>query len=224
MTVEGYCGLFGSGKTLAMVMHAYKARQRNPDLPVMTNLGILNLPGAPVQFLQQARSQEQMFAMLNEFRCCDGFGPEGDLEHRETCNGRGALLLLDEVGVYLPARAWAKMPGELVWKWQQLRKDGIDLLWTTIRPNNVVKDLRDITSETHWCTSWRRFGFFTLRHYAYTQVNDRTCYQGRSYLFFRPGLAGKLYNTMGKVSGAHFLDGRAKLAQSEAGQAPIVTP
>ena len=195
MTVEGYCGLFGSGKTYAMVMEAYNARQRNPEVPVMTNLGRLDLPGAPVTLLGGGQTMDAMMAALIAFS-----------------NG---YLLLDEVGVFLPSRLWSKMPIELTWKWAQLRKDAVELRWTCIRPSNCVKDLRDITFETHWCSSWRRLGFFSLQHYSYTAVGDKRYYQSMSWKRFRPALAGRLYDTMGKVKAPEFLVGRVPAVTSQ---------
>ena len=182
MTVKGYCGLFGSGKTYAAVMEIYGQRKRNNWLPVMTNLGRLNLPGVPVDYLSIGEGEEGLEEMWEKLR---GF--------------KQGILLLDEVGVFLPARLWNKIPVYLSQKWAQLRKDGVDLLWSCIRPSNAVKDLRDITFETYWCTSWQRFGFFVLTAYSYTSVGDKRYYQGRHMRWFRPGLAGRLYDTYGKV-------------------------
>ena len=193
MSVEGYCGLFGSGKTYAMVIEAYNARKRNPDVPIMTNLGRLDLPGAPCKLIGQGETLQQMMQNLVEFH--DGY------------------LLLDEVGVFLPARLWSKMPPELCWKWAQLRKDAVELRWTCIRPANAVKDLRDITFETHWCTSWRRLGFFLVKHYSYTSVLDKRYYEGQSWMRFRKGLAGRLYDTLGKVKAPEFAGGRVSVPE-----------
>jgi hypothetical protein len=105
------------------------------------------------------------------------------------------------------------MPPELSWKWNQLRKDRVDLLWTCIRPANVVKDLRDITMETHWCETWQGvsklvpgLGFFTQSTYSYTAVGDKRYFQTKSFRRFRPELAGQLYDTMGKVKAPAFLE------------------
>ncbi len=193
MTVEGYCGLFGSGKTYAMVIEAYNARKRNPDLPIMTNLGRLDLPGAPCRLIGQGEPLQEMMQALVDFH--DGY------------------LLLDEVGVFLPARLWSKMPAELCWKWAQLRKDAVELRWTCIRPANAVKDLRDITFETHWCTSWRRFGFFVVKHYSYTSVLDKRYFQSQKWMRFRKGLAGRLYDTLGKVKAPEFAGGPPALVR-----------
>jgi hypothetical protein len=189
VSVEGYCGLFGSGKSQAMVLEAYKARRKDPECRVMTNLEVLNLPGRDVEFLRPTDSLEETMQKMVRF---------------EADQGHKAYLLLDEVGVYLNARVWSKMPAELTWRWQQLRKDGVELRWTCIRPNNVVKDLRDITFETHWCESYKHFGFFVLSHYAYTAVGDKRSFRSRSLQRFRPKLLAELYNTMGKVQAAQF--------------------
>ena len=205
MTVEGYCGLFGSGKTYAAVMETYKRRQRDPHLPVMTNLTKLNLPGDPVEYCWGYDDPEEMLAAMARFE--------------------GGVMLLDEVGVFLPARVWNRMPPQLSWKWNQLRKERIDLLWTCIRPANVVKDLRDITMETHWCESWQGvgklipgMGFFTQSTYSYTAVGDKKYFQSKAFRRFRPELASQLYDTMGKVQQPKFLQKREKPGVPESSQ------
>lgn len=187
-------GLFGSGKSAAMVMEAYRARRRDPEIRVMHNLSRLDLPGAPTESLAEARSLEDMLEMLAEFK--------------------GGYLLIDEAGVYLPARVWSRMPAELSWKWQQLRKDQVELRWTCIRPNNVVKDLRDITFETHWCESYKKLGFMRQRHYGYTAVNDPKYLRATTFHRFRPKLWGQLYDTLGKVEAAAFVP-RSKVSAGD---------
>ena len=71
MTVEAYCGLFGSGKTYAMVEEAYRARQRKPELPILTNLGRLDLPGAPVGLLSISDGLTAVTDKLAQFH--DGY-------------------------------------------------------------------------------------------------------------------------------------------------------
>lgn len=171
-----------------MVMEAERARRRNPELPVMTNLGRLDLTGAPCELLADSRDMQDALDRIADFK--------------------GGYLLLDEVGVYLPARVWNKMPAELGWKWQQLRKDGVELRWTCIRPANVVKDLRDITWETGWCTSMKRLGFFMVAWYSYCAVGDQKFYQARTFFRMNRATATRLYDTTGKVEGALF-DGHA---------------
>ena len=162
-----------------MVLQGYAARKKDPELPVLTNLPSLWYPGAPVQHIT---GEETMTEALDK------------LLHFE----RG-MLLLDEAGVFLNSRMWSKMPPELTWKWQQLRKDRIELRWTCIAPNMVVKDLRDITFETHYCQSFKRVGFFLVSHYSYTKVGDKRFFMSRSLVRFQPKLLSQLYDTYGKV-------------------------
>jgi hypothetical protein len=188
--VRGWIGQMGSGKTYCAVMDCYARRKANPELPVMTNLSRLDLPGVPVQFLSVDDGLDVMFGQMRDFR-------EG-------------IMLLDEVGIFLPSRMWAKVPLELSAKWAQLRKDGVDLMWTAIWVGSVVKDLREITMETTICTSWQRFGWFFMRTYSSTRVESKKFYQGMHIRIFRPGLAGRLYDTMGKVKAPDWA-GRSRL-------------
>jgi hypothetical protein len=160
-------------------MDLHAIRKRYPDMPVMTNLSRLDLPGAPVETISVDEGLDEMWDRMAGFR-------EGK-------------LFLDEVGVFLPSRMWAHIPLQLQAKWAQLRKDGIDLFTTAITISSMVKDLRDITWETNVCSSWQRFGFFIVRTYSGIRVGDKRFYQGSHFRPFRPGLAGKLYDTMGKV-------------------------
>lgn len=183
MSVKGYTGLFGSGKTYAMVHEAYRARRHDPDIRVLTNLPVLNLPGREVEHLRGDAPFPQIIEQLSEFN--------------------SGYLLLDEAGVYLPARRWSKMPDTLMDKWQQLRKDGVELRWTCITPGQVVKDLRDITWETAWCSSYVRiplFGFVSVNWYSYCKVGEKRYFQARNLVKFRKRRAGKLYDSWGKVN------------------------
>jgi len=179
MPVRGRTGLFGSGKTLGMVQEAYHVRERHPDVPVMTNLSRLALPGAPVFLLNELGTEAEIMDALVAFK-----------------NG---YLLLDEVGVYLPSRRWNKMADVLMAKWQQMRKDGVEMRWTCIRPSQVVKDIRDITFETAWCESWRRLGFFTENWYSYTMVQDKKFFLYRNISLLRGKRMRAAYDSMGKV-------------------------
>jgi len=179
LAVRGYTGLFGSGKTLAMVREGYAARKRNPDVRVMTNLPRLELPGRPVENLNDCDSYEEVLQKMLAFK--DGY------------------LLLDEVGVYLPSRRWNKVADELMAKWQQSRKDQVEMRWTCIRPSQVVKDIRDITWETAWCSSYRMLGFFMVNWYSYTAVQQKAFFQYRYLIWLRAGLSSSLYDTMSKV-------------------------
>jgi len=179
MSIKGRTGLFGSGKTLGMVQEAYHVRERDPDVRILTNLSRLNLPGRPVELLGDAEDEAGQMRRLLAFE--QGY------------------LLLDEVGVYLPARRWNRMADDLMAKWQQMRKDGIEMRWTCIRPAQVVKDIRDITWETAWCSSYRRLGFFVENWYAYTAIQDPRFFMYRTISLLRGKKMRAAYDSMGKV-------------------------
>jgi len=181
VSIRGRTGLFGSGKTYGMVQELYHVRQKNPDVRVLTNLSRLNLPGRPVELLGDQEDEAAQMRTLLAFS--DGY------------------LALDEVGVYLPARRWARVADELMAKWQQMRKDKIELRWTCIRPQQVIKDLRDITWETAWCSSYRMLGFFVENWYSYTAVQDARYFMYRNISLLRGKRMREVYDSMGKVGG-----------------------
>jgi hypothetical protein len=192
MPVIGYTGLFGSGKTAAAVLETAGRVKHDPDTRVLTNLSRLewDFEARPTEYLWEGNGPDDAFRKIVEF---------------EARDGHPAILLLDEVGVYLPARAWSRMPDEVMWKWNQLRKYNIDVYWTCVRPGNVVKDLRDITFRTHWCSSWRRFGFFFYTTYTYTAVGDKRYKEGQHLRRYSPSRLAKLYDTTGIVKAPEFL-------------------
>jgi len=207
VSIRGRTGLFGSGKTLGMVQEAYHVRERNPDVRVLTNLGRLTLPGRPVELLGDAEDEAGQMRRLLAFE--DGY------------------LLLDEVGVYLPARRWNRMADELMAKWQQMRKDGIEMRWTCIRPAQVVKDIRDITWETAWCSSYRRLGFFVENWYAYTAIQDPRFFMYRNISLLRGAKMRAAYDSMGKVGqlvSARAAEGTATAADQRPGKPPPPPP
>jgi len=196
VTVRLWVGAMGSGKTLGAVMDLYGRRKRSPDLPIMTNLGRLDLPGIPVELISVEMGLDEMFQAMLAFR--------------------QGVLLLDEAGVFLPSRMWHRVPLELSAKWAQLRKDGVDLYITALWTGSIVKDLREIVMQTTSCSSYRRFGFFVMTSYSGTMVGNKRFFETRAIRFFRPGLAGKLYDTLGKVKAPDW-GGRAHIKVGETG-------
>jgi hypothetical protein len=57
------------------------------------------------------------------------------------------LILLDEGQIMADARAWAKIPSEVLQAWAQLRKNRLDMFYTTQGFEHVDTRLRDLTAE-----------------------------------------------------------------------------
>jgi hypothetical protein len=75
---------------------------------------------------------------------------------------RGLVLLMDEVGVIMPARLWKDFSVALMWVLQQSRKLACEWVWTAQDPTFVDSQLRSLTSVVHYVRSmpppsiWRR--------------------------------------------------------------------
>lgn len=75
---------------------------------------------------------------------------------------RGLVLLMDEVGVVMPARAWKDFSVALMWLIQQSRKLAAEWIWTAQDVNFVDSQLRSLTAVVHYVRSypppsiWRR--------------------------------------------------------------------
>jgi Zonular occludens toxin (Zot) len=156
--IEGYVGTIGAGKTTLAVQHSLK-------LAVARRAVLLsNIP----------------------VRCCnacEGSGSSGcEIEHRllpMTDDGidlgeltsqafvlrdqeRGLVLLMDEVGVIMPARLWKDFSVALMWVLQQSRKLACEWIWTAQDPSFVDHQLRSLTAAVHYVrcipppSIWRR--------------------------------------------------------------------
>lgn len=154
MSVEGYIGLPGSGKTYSMVHRAYYRRRKNPALRVWANFHI-SLPGGPVELLRKL--------------------PE-DLR-----NVRDGLVLLDELNIVMPGRLWNKVPAEMMYKFNQTRKSRLDLYYSAQVFDMVDKAAREVTNETWEMSNWANLGFFWYRRYI---LGNHKYPNGRGLIMF----------------------------------------
>ena len=163
--IEGYVGTIGAGKTSLAVQHALMlARAR--DAVLLANIGLRCGPtcvgGAAGAF------GERGAGCLLEHRLLPLTAEGLDMAALMECafqaraSGRGLVLLMDEVGIIMPARLWAKFPVGLMWMIQQSRRVACEWVWTAQDPSFVDKQLRDLTAVVHYVRSypppsiWRR--------------------------------------------------------------------
>ena len=136
MAVEGYLGLPGAGKTYTMVHDVIGRRRANPHLRVYSNMD-LRLPG------------------------------DGELirldDWAQLLDANNGLVVLDEINLWMPSRAWSKLPGPMLWKWAQVRKSGLDILWTAQHVARVDKLVRELTWAYGMMFTWRKLGFFAMK-------------------------------------------------------------
>ena len=119
--IRCYTGLLGSGKSYSMVADAVKWLKDNRGM-VYTNMAGLRFPEA-VYF--------------------SGI--------QDIMGLRSGLVLLDEASVALSSRFWADVPREILTRFAQLRKHGLDLWYTAQDEARVDTVLREITNEFMRC-------------------------------------------------------------------------
>lgn len=125
--IRGYVGLLGSGKSYSMVADGLR-RFRETHAQVFSDMVGLRFPEA---IYLDARAPQQL----------------ADL--------REGLILLDEAQILMSSRFWHKVPPQVLSALAQLRKNGLDVLYTTQNLARVDSVLRELTGEVVTC---RRFG------------------------------------------------------------------
>lgn len=136
--IKGFTGLNGSGKTLLAIELEVVPAMR-AGRPVMSNLHL---------FPDEKRREWSRYVSAR-------FGPHRvtlleDL-HQLLVPERGTLVLLDEIATVFPSRSWSSMPNQIHAALQQLRKRGLDLIWTAPSWNRADVTLREITMEVTQC-------------------------------------------------------------------------
>lgn len=150
MAVEGYIGWHGQGKTYCAVDDALERLmglralwERDGGQGVRPQLWAnLDVRGAI-----RWHTWDDLMALLE------------DAAARQL----RAVVLVDEAGVVLPARFWAKMDPRVLTFLQQRRKvgAGVDLLWTAPHVDDVDKMVRQVTQVVWAC---RRIGGSEYSH------------------------------------------------------------
>lgn len=131
--ITGYIGGIGTGKTMNAVRDAVEtARRRGANL--VSNITVTADVGAgSVVKLDIGHDGIDLDALM---------GVIG----RSQDEGRGVVLLLDEVGILMPARFWSDFPIDLVYLLSQSRKEGVDLIYTAQAVEQVDSMLRLLTT------------------------------------------------------------------------------
>ena len=134
--ITAYVGLLGSGKSLSMCRDAYRIfRARLPQ--IYTDMRSARFP----EMVYISAERPEMLSMVN--------------------NG---LILLDEAQIIADARYWQKVPAVVLSALAQMRKNSLDLLYTTQIFENVDSRLRGLTNEVIYC---KRIGPFILQQWRY---------------------------------------------------------
>lgn len=180
--IEGYVGTIGAGKTTLAVQHSMMlAKARNAVL-------LSNIPVICGQYCKEGPRMQLVTGKGPLKKTLPVFGPpdpatrQHEIEHdtlpmndagldlgeltrrafRLRDEQRGLVLLMDEVGVIMPARLWKEFSVALMWVLQQSRKLACEWIWTAQDPSFVDHQLRSLTAVVHYVRSypppsiWRR--------------------------------------------------------------------
>lgn len=139
--VTAYVGLPGSGKSYGLVEAAHREFLKEDPRPVFVNAGF-NVTGAIA------------------FRSFDEFLEIPD----------GSLVLWDELPLYVSARKWNDFPDGLLYRLTQIRKDGLELRYSTIDWGMVDKNVRNVT---FWVWECEQVSARVLRRRLYPPEHRR---------------------------------------------------
>lgn len=153
--IEGYVGTIGAGKTTLAVQHSLMlARMR--DAVLLSNIPVVCGP----------KCKDGDHDVTHELLPMTDDGIDlAELTRRAfrlRDEQRGLVLLMDEVGVVMPARLWKDFSVALMWVLQQSRKLACEWVWTAQDPTFVDHQLRSLTSAVHYVRAfpppsvWRR--------------------------------------------------------------------
>jgi hypothetical protein len=128
--ITGYIGLIGHGKTMLAVRESVAMARRRGAI-LASNISI-DAPGLDYVRLSVGD---------------DGLDGVPELLARAREEARGVVILVDEIGIILPARFWQTgMSIDLMWSVSQSRKLATDLIYTAQDIEQVDAFLRRLTS------------------------------------------------------------------------------
>lgn len=143
-----YVGLFGMGKTIAMVNSAYNLARRYKKMKILTNIELSNFP------------PHTEITKLENYMQIVNCGPD-------------TLILIDEISSLFQSRNWANFPMPLLSQLLQVRKSKKMIYATAQRFGHVDKLMRDVTYSVRDCNNfWKRFQFIkTYYAWEYEEQN-----------------------------------------------------
>jgi len=162
--IEGYVGTIGAGKTTLAVQHSLMlAKARDAfllsNIPVRCAKTCRGRTSASIERPDGCVLDHALLPMAD-----DGvdLGSLTVTAFRLRDQSRGLVLLMDEVGVIMPARLWKEFSVALMWVLQQSRKLACEWIWTAQDPSFVDHQLRSLTAVVHYVRAypppsvWRR--------------------------------------------------------------------
>lgn len=151
--IIGYVGGIGTGKTMNAVRDGIETAVRR-DAVLVSNIRIRSkkLTRPPVQLTIghdgiDIEQLQEVIDAANACSACTVLDEHGDVVHGAAgCEQYGVVVVLDEVGILMPARFWQDFPIDLIFHLSQSRKGGADFLYTAQDIEQVDAILRRLTT------------------------------------------------------------------------------
>lgn len=119
--IEGWTGRVGSGKTYSLCQRCLHIKRRRKKVRIFTNVPLFDFADGTFS------DWEEMFELDN------------------------AVVVIDEISVWMGSRDWGKLPLEVGDFLAQSRKDGVDLLYTAQAFAGVDTIVRRLTATVYHC-------------------------------------------------------------------------
>jgi hypothetical protein len=126
-------------------------------------------------------------------------------------SARDGLLLIDEAAQILDSRMFGRTPTQLLHKLMQVRKYNLECWWATQHLEYVDKRLRLLTFESYHCGSLANVPLPFFRGFLVTVKSGLTGKMCGFRFVRRTRRRDALYDTMGMVSLASYLEGSGAL-------------
>lgn len=186
-----WSGFPGSGKSYSMVWNAVIKRLLAPKTRFFTNMYPLDLPGdGPIYYLRDVA---------------------------DLLAARDGIVLIDEANLFFPSRLWRQIPTELLDKLSQVRKDDLELWFSTQNAKRVDTVLRDLVSRHFWMRSFQRIGFFVAKVFV-DDSRKQAAYQCWSFVLFNRKRVAMRYRHKEKIAPPVFTQGKTSVLATSAGE------
>lgn len=180
LAVHGYVGSWGTGKTYTAVVDAGKAARRY-RVPVVSNLEIRYPPAWGVKVI-----------------VCDTIE---DLMSYTDC-----VLLIDEIGIMMPSRFYAKLLAQTAMRWAQMRKYRVyEVFYTVQSMARVDTMVRELTWDVFEMRSFRMLGFFFAMQWQGSSTSRLDTKIGVRFVFINKEVY-HWYDTMAVIGNSHLLE------------------
>ena len=137
--ITAFTGLTGSGKTLSMVIEACR-NYKNTRKPVFSNfkMAVWAYEGRGLgTHIVRNDKKQKMVVPATVLKSNDFID--------KLMTTRSGLFLVDEAGFVFNNRRWRTLPFEMMARFQQSRKLGVDIMYTTQAITRVDMTLRELT-------------------------------------------------------------------------------